>query len=309
LFGELIFYTRGVVYIGKQRTMEMFVIVLTAILVSNLGNFPIAALRRYFAEEARHVPEIGALEPFWGSIGTAATASFFYVVEKPDLPLVQVVIVVVALTLPTAVAGLPTYYAARRSWAGVAKASLPVLVGLPLLVVVQTVVYRLTGLSSSVVTALAGVGFTLVLVAGWGTAIRKGLLRSTTRDWVGERVASLEQTLEQERVLITQLTSTVATARDVRRQQLAELRDAEGRLAELEGVIANLEERNAQGSRDLEQARLELDQLTGVLRTAHTVRDEQIAEASGLRDRVLALEAENARLRTQLEQGDSEEAS
>ncbi len=285
--------------------LEAILTVFTAIAVSSAGNFPIAALRRYFVEEARRVPEIGALEPFWGGIGTGATAIFFYVVEHPRVSLPEVAAVTGALIVPTVIAGLPTYYAARGEWRGLAKASLPVVVALPVLVLTQTALYRVTGLSSAVVSAVAGVGFTLLLVAGWGFAIRKGLLRSTTRDLVGERVASLEVTLEQERVLIEQLTSTVATARNMRQEQLAELRDAEGRLAELEGVIANLEERNVQGRRDLEQARTEVSQLTAALDTAHTIRDEQLAAARELQERVRELEVENAQRRAQLEQGDS----
>jgi hypothetical protein len=303
----LIFYTQFVVYIGKRKTMEMFATVLAAIVVSNLGNFPIAALRRYFVEEARRVPEIGALEPFWGGIGMGATSIFFYVVEHPSISLTEVGIVAFALTLPTIVAGLPTYYAARGQWNGLLKASVPVVVGLPGLVMLQTVVYRIAGVSSSVVTALAGVGFTFLLVAGWGTSIRRGLLRSTTRDVAAERVRSLETTLNQERSVLAQLNRALATAQDLREQQLAELGEAQVRIAELEGIVSATEQRNAQGSRDLEQARTQITQLTAALNTAHTIRDEQISEANEAREQLANLQqqmqelaADNAQLRAQL---------
>jgi hypothetical protein len=281
-----------VVYIGKQKTMllEAFLTVFTAIAVSSGGNFPLAALRRYFVEEARRVPEIGALEPFWGGIGTGATAIFFYVVEHPQLTLPQVAAVTGALIVPTVIAGLPTYYAARGEWRGLVKASLPVVVALPALVLAQTALYRITGLSSAVVSAIAGVGFTLLLVAGWGTAIRKGLLRSTTRDIAAERVSSLEAALEEERKVLGQLVTASEQMRRSRTEQLRELRDAEARIAELEGTVY-----------ELEQARLEVSQLTSALETAHTIRDEQLLAARELRE-------ENSRLRAQLEQRDSDES-
>jgi hypothetical protein len=285
--------------------LEMFLTVLTAIAVSSGGNFPIAWLRRYFVEEARRVPEIGALEPFWGSVGTAASAEFLYILEHPGLPISQVVAVTALLAAPTIVVGLPTYYAARGEWRGLTKASLPIVVALPALVLLQITLYN-SGLSAAVVSAAAGVIFTIALVSGWGFAIRKGLLRSTTRDLQAERVSSLEVTLEEERVLIAQLTNSIEAARRSRQQQLAELRDAQDRIAAQESTIDILEQRNAEGNRALEQARLELAQLTDTLSTAHTIRDEQLLAARELRERVQELEAENAQLRAQLAEGDSD---
>jgi hypothetical protein len=307
LFCWAIFYTWYVVYIGKRTMLEMFLTVFTAIAVSNGGNFPIAAIRRYFVEESRRVPEIGALEPFWGGLGTGATAIFFYVVEHPQVSLLEVGAVTVALIVPTIIAGLPTYYAARGEWRGLVKASAPIVVALPLLVALQTILYRITGLSSAVVSAVTGVVFTIVLVSAWGFAIRRGLLRSTTRDLASERVASLESTLNQERTVLAQLNSTLQAVQRSREQQLAELNDASNRVAELAGELRETDQYSAQLSRELEQERTQVAQLTAALATAHAIRDEQTAEAREAREQLAMLQqtmqelaADNAQLRAQL---------
>jgi hypothetical protein len=210
--------------------MDMFLTVAFAIAVSSGGNFPIAYVRRRFLAEARLVPEMGALEPFWGAMTTASVAAFFYLVEHPALTILEVASVAGLLVIPTSLFGALTYRTARGRWRGFWKASLPIALGLPTLVLFQLGLWRV-GVPASILPPTTGVIFTLVMVVGWGMLVRRGLLTSTTHDPIAGRVQTLEETLSQEREILAQLTTTLNSANAMREQQLSELVEAREQLA------------------------------------------------------------------------------
>jgi hypothetical protein len=251
--------------------LDMFLTVAAAIAVSSGGNFPIAYVRRLFLAEARLVPEMGALEPFWGSMVTASVVCLLYVVEHPALTNVEVALVAGCLVVPTSLFGALTYRTARGRWQGFWKASLPIALGLPTLVLFQLGLWRV-GVPASILPPSMGVVFTLAMVAGWGMLVRKGFLTSTTHDPTVGQVRNLEATLEQERELLSQLNTTLTAVNSHHEQQLSELIEARARLSSLEQT--------------LEESERLTSHLNAALNEANSLREHQLAASRETRQQL-----------------------